>query len=65
MVFHVDRATVVFFSQSGVAAAYDSGISFVQNFHQLSSVWRVAVRSAVSVDVLCAILCVAGVGDFK
>ena len=62
VVFHVDRAAAVFLSEPGVAAADDSGISLVQNFHQLPRARRVALRSVLSVAVLCAILCAAGVG---
>ena len=55
---------LVFLSEPGVAAAHDPGVSFVQNFHQLPRLRRVAFRSVLPVAVLCAVLCVAGVGVF-
>ena len=53
---------LVFLSEPGVAAAHDPAVSFVQNFHQLPRAGRVALRSVVPVDVLCAVLCAAGMG---
>jgi len=63
VVLHLDCAALVFLSESGVAVAHDPRISLVQNFHQLSRVGRVALRSVLSVAMLRAVLCFAGLGD--
>src|ERR1700674_130606 len=65
VVLHLDRAAVVFLSEPGVAAAHDPGIPLIQNFPQLPRVGRVAFRSILSVALLRAVLCAAGVGDFS